>query len=182
MKSKKSSTEQKSLQKQKNATKTYILLSGGIDSAACVKYFISQNHETSCIFVDYGQMNRKLERLSAQKICDILKCDLALIEAKFKKRDNKSLIQGRNLFLISSALMLDLRPPFVISLGIHADTPYRDCSEVFVKASQNILDVYYSGEAQIDCPFLSWTKSDILKYAKEVGLPINLLTSTEMSD
>ena len=35
--------------------KAFILLSGGIDSMACVNFYKALNYEVECIFCDYGQ-------------------------------------------------------------------------------------------------------------------------------
>lgn len=38
--------------------KAFILLSGGIDSMACVNFYKALNYEVECIFCDYGQQHR----------------------------------------------------------------------------------------------------------------------------
>ena len=53
---------------QKRKITAVVLLSGGIDSAACVHYYIDLNFEVNAIFIDYGQTARGNERQSAMRI------------------------------------------------------------------------------------------------------------------
>lgn len=46
--------------------KAFILLSGGIDSMACVNFYKALNYEVECIFCDYGQPASISEKQASQ--------------------------------------------------------------------------------------------------------------------
>ena len=48
--------------------KAFILLSGGIDSMACVNFYKALNYEVECIFCDYGQPASISEKQASQII------------------------------------------------------------------------------------------------------------------
>jgi len=46
---------------RKKESPALILLSGGIDSTACVHYYLDQKFDVKAVFIDYGQKARKNE-------------------------------------------------------------------------------------------------------------------------
>ena len=155
-----------------------VLLSGGIDSAACVAYMQSVAAVLEAVFVDYLQPARESERESATRIAQHYKIPLQVVQATATPPEAGE-IAGRNAFLVLSALML--RPHFkgLVTLGIHAGTPYYDCSEVFTTDMQRILDGYSNGKIQLSAPFLSWTKGQILDFCRAKAVPMQLTWSCE---
>jgi 7-cyano-7-deazaguanine synthase len=87
---------------------------------------------------------------------------------------------GRNGLFILAALMDMPAPVGIISLGIHAGTPYYDCSPEFMSKMQAIVDGYTRGRVSLAAPFLSWSKWDIYQYSRGNGLPIKLTYSCEL--
>ena len=45
-----------------------ILLSGGIDSSACIKFYLDLSYKVECIFCNYGQPAADAELAAAQSI------------------------------------------------------------------------------------------------------------------
>jgi len=52
----------------KNCKSALILLSGGIDSTACIHYYLDGKFDVKAVFLDYGQKARVRELSSAKKI------------------------------------------------------------------------------------------------------------------
>jgi 7-cyano-7-deazaguanine synthase in queuosine biosynthesis len=50
-----------------NRTPVLVLLSSGIDSAACLDFYIKEKRDVSAIFVDYGQKAKEQESISSKK-------------------------------------------------------------------------------------------------------------------
>jgi len=94
-------------------------------------------------------------------------------------RDPRDL-PGRNGLLIHTVTAALSPGSGVIALGIHAGTPYPDCSDRFVIAMQALLDVYSSGTLRLDAPFVLWQKRDVWSYARELGVPLELTYSCEL--
>lgn len=156
-----------------------ILLSGGIDSTACVDFYIEFGRPPCGMFIDYGQPAAKNEAEAAKRITDYY--SIPLIYSKWKGYISKKpgFINGRNSFLIAAALME--RPPniSVIAIGIHSGTGYKDCSKDFLIKMQNIIDLYDNGRLQISAPFINFTKSEVYSYCIKRNIPIKLTYSCE---
>ena len=156
-----------------------ILLSGGIDSAACVHFLRSQDLSVSGLFVNYGQAALSPERRAAKRISSFLNIDLQEIVLRGTKDFGSGEIVGRNAALIFAALMHAPRPPVSIALAIHAGTPYYDCSRLFVRRVSSLVSEYTNGRCALLTPFLSWSKREIVGYATEFNLPLSITYSCE---
>jgi len=156
-----------------------ILISGGIDSAALLNYFIEDNFYVRALFIDYGQKASIHEYASARKICKYYGVKLKKLSLKNNKDFGPGEILGRNGFLVFSALMHSEIKSGFISLGIHSGTPYYDCSKLFVDNVNNILLGYYGGQILLTAPFLNWTKRMIFDYCAITGIPLSLTYSCE---
>lgn len=62
--------------------KAFILLSGGIDSLACVNFYKALDYEVECIFCDYGQPASISEKQASQKIAVYYNVPYKIIEVK----------------------------------------------------------------------------------------------------
>jgi len=157
-----------------------VLLSGGIDSTACVAYYVSLGYDVCALFIDYGQPEAKLEQAAAIAIAKHY--DLTLKQlAVFGYKAPEGYVPARNAMLLSAALMSFDYEYGIISLGIHAGTPYADCSPYFEQAMQRVFDVYSQGRVRINAPFLHWTKGEIWDYAQMTGVPLFLTKSNNLS-
>jgi len=160
-------------------TKVLVLLSGGVDSTACVNYYLDQRFDVRGLFIDYGQLANKRELNSATRVASHY--GIELITASFSSPRYFSIgeIVGRNAFLVIAALLVEPKLSGIVSLGIHSGVPYYDCSESFVKDIAGLLDGYTDGKVKLDAPFLKWDKAMIYAYCKEKNVPINLTYSCE---
>ena len=165
-----------------SATKNVlVLLSGGIDSATCVAYYLELGLEVHALFVDYGQVPRKPERASAERIAAKFGVDLDVLSVTgLPKLSGK--IPGRNAALLILALMCRPFQSGLIALGIHAGTDYEDCSPPFTRAMQEVFDVYTGGSVQVDAPFLCWGKAKIVQFARSRNIPLDITYSCEMGE
>jgi 7-cyano-7-deazaguanine synthase len=154
-------------------------LSGGIDSTACVGYYISQECNVSALFVDYGQASVKHERKAASAVADYFGIPLKQLNVS-GCNINDGYIKARNAMLLSTALMSFEHRSGIVALGIHSGTPYVDCSPDFKHLMQQIYDLYEDGRVRIDAPFLNWTKSEIWDYALTLNVPLELTYSNNL--
>ena len=156
-----------------------LLLSGGMDSAACLDFLKSNSYRVTCLFINYGQSALRNERAASKKLSKHYKVkltELNLSEIALKKT---GYIQGRNVFLFSVALT---KVPFtsgIISSGIHKGTDYTDCTPEFQQKVQEIYDIYTGGRIRVFSPFSEWNKKDIWDYCQQKKVPLNLTYSCE---
>jgi 7-cyano-7-deazaguanine synthase len=156
-----------------------VLLSGGLDSSACIHYYLSQSFKVNAIFIDYGQKANENELNSAINIARHYDTNLDYLKFSSQQKFSEGEIRGRNAFLVMAVLLAYPTIKGVISMGIHSGTSYYDCSELFVKNINDILNNYTSGQLILDVPFLKWDKRMIFNYCRDKGIPINLTYSCE---
>lgn len=163
------------------ALKVMVLLSGGVDSTACVGYYIRNNYQVYALFIDYGQHKSEKESVAATAVADYYKIPLNQITINSISVP-EGYIPGRNAMLLSLALM---NCPFnqgIVALGIHSGTSYQDCSPEFESLMQRIYLLYEEGRIRIDAPFLKWEKSEIVDFAKMIKIPLQLTFSSNPND
>jgi len=163
----------------KNCKSALILLSGGIDSTACIHYYLDGKFDVKAVFLDYGQKARVRELSSAKKIAKHYRIEFNKIALTSSNRFSSGEIRGRNAFLIFAVLMHYQELHGIISLGVHSGTPYYDCSESFVKNINETLNGYTSGRVLLDTPFLKWNKKMLYDYCKINDVPTHLTYSCE---
>ena len=78
-----------------------VLLSGGIDSAACLAFHESQNSCSSGLFINYGQAAAEREYQAALDISDFYKVPLKRIAITGFRQWGVGFVPGRNAFLAS---------------------------------------------------------------------------------
>jgi len=160
--------------------KVLVLLSGGIDSTACVYYYYTNKFNVSALFVDYGQAAVKPELRAAGRICKHYNIKLKKITLSGGNKWGKGLIIGRNAFLLFTALMNFKYESGLISIGIHSGTTYWDCSKNFAESIQKLFMAYSNNCISIDVPLLEWSKRDIWDYCIKEKIPLNFTYSCEL--
>jgi 7-cyano-7-deazaguanine synthase len=156
-----------------------ILLSGGVDSACLLALCAERRqHPVEALFVDYGQAAARPERNAAIAVAGAFDAELRRAQVDIGQIVEGE-IPGRNALLVHLALATAGRAPATIMLGIHAGTPYVDCSPAFVDAMQRSLDVHRDGTLQLVAPFVAWSKSEVYAYARAMSVPLELTYSCE---
>jgi len=161
------------------ASKAWVLLSGGIDSTACLHFHQKQGFQTLGIFVDCGQPAVEFEREAVSAVSEHYGIAVEELTHRSCRKLSSGEITGRNAFLLFSALVHIGREPGLPASGIHAKTPYFDCSPDFVRITQRIFDGYCDGRVRISAPFLEWDKRQIWEYCLAEGVPLELTYSCE---
>lgn len=154
-------------------------MSGGIDSAACAHQLKSQGFSVEAIYIDYGQAAARFESKSVSAIAEALDIPLKKINVAGVKGLGAGELVGRNAFLIFTALFAVRGKSNLLGLGLHAGTPYYDCSEAFVKATSKLVSEHTDGRVSVVTPFITWTKKEIYDYFLSHKLPIGLTYSCE---
>lgn len=155
-----------------------ILLSGGIDSTACVNFLKQRGAAVIGLFVDYGQAARDLEERHAHKIAEHYGVRLMIARVDTGRRFRSGEVLGRNQLLISTALLAGSRTP-VIAMGIHRGTGYYDCSSRFARLEQTLVREMTRGRTELLFPFLEFRKGEIIAYCLDEDVPLEKTYSCE---
>lgn len=159
-----------------------VLLSGGIDSSACLHLLTETGRPCEALFVNYSQAAKEAEEQSARQVARYYRVPFRIIELKGTTRKADGLIPARNLMLLSIALMERAPSVTAIALGIHAGTQYRDCSEEFLVRAQEVTELCQPAHVEVIAPFATWMKGDIVGYCQEEQVPVHLTYSCESGD
>jgi 7-cyano-7-deazaguanine synthase len=156
-----------------------VLLSGGIDSAACVAFLKPRTDNLRAIFLNYGQLSHEKEEEAASAVAAHFEIPLKILNCVGARLKNEGPIPARNACLIFLAMMETHMQSGIIALGVHSGTRYWDCGPEFAVGVQRVIDGYTDGKIRLSCPFLNWTKSDVWEFCKTTNVPIELTYSCE---
>ena len=156
-----------------------VLLSGGIDSAACARFLRNHGYSVRGLFVDYGQKAARFEKRSAEALSHSLEIVLDCVSLTSPARFGAGEVAGRNAFLVFAALLTGQLRTGIIALGIHSGTTYYDCSTAFVRSIDRLLAEHTDGRIRLSTPFINWSKKNIFDYYKASKLPIEVTYSCE---
>lgn len=154
----------------------YVLSSGGIDSTTLLHYYKSQDEKPTAIHFQYNQPNKVSEKKSINAISNYYKIKNYIFNIDFPLTQDKYEFYGRNALLILATASI-VGASSRISLGIHSNTIYYDCSPSFIIKMQELLDGYFAGTVQIETPFINYSKKDIIDYAIKNRVPLHLTYS-----
>lgn len=159
-----------------------VLLSGGVDSAACMKFLQSQGFAVRALFIDYGQPAADLEQGAADSLSKLDSCPFEVVTVRGNSRFGSGELLGRNAFLIFTALFFLRGTPGVLALGLHSGTHYYDCSGAFLDLANRLVAEHTNGSLSVIAPFLTWSKKDVYRYFLESGLVLNQTYSCEAGE
>ena len=89
---------------------------------------------------------------------------------------------ARNALLILTAAGITEARPLQIALGVHALSQYYDTTPLFLRQMQQVLNGYFGGSVTLSTPFLADTKAEVIRFAKDNGVPLNLTYSCEIQN
>jgi 7-cyano-7-deazaguanine synthase len=156
-----------------------VLLSGGIDSSACVAFYLRLGNRVTALFVDHGQRARAEERRAARRMARHFSVPLQTVTISGGPALGPGEILGRNALLATVPLALRPSTPRVIAMGLHKGSPYPDCQPPFAEHIQRLFDLYTQGCTQFGTPFLAWERPAILALCAQERVPIAKTYSCE---
>jgi 7-cyano-7-deazaguanine synthase len=159
--------------------KVTVLCSGGTDSASCIHFLKDRGYTVSGVFVDFGQAAAGQEYRSVTRISSYFSIPLTIVHAAANQTFGSGELIGRNPFLIFCALFLGKCHEGLLALGIHAGTPYFDCSPAFVSRLEPLVLECTDGRVSVIAPFLHWSKDDVYSYFVNAKIPLSTTYSCE---
>ena len=159
--------------------RAWLLLSGGIDSAACLAFYLKQGFFVECFHIGFGQPAFVQERVAAERVARHFDVPLRILRWSGSVNFKKGEIVGRNAFLLMGALIEIDGNSGILATGIHAGTSYFDCSQGFLSAMQAVVDGYCDGRVKLAAPFIEWSKQQVFAFCESEVVPIDLTYSCE---
>jgi 7-cyano-7-deazaguanine synthase len=176
------------------------VVSGGLDSTTMAYSLRAQGYTLSAISFDYGQRHRKelgfAERIAAEldapwTLIDLRAAGLTRVltgsaltdrtvtvpDGHYADESMKiTVVPNRNAIMLSIACALAVtREAGAVAFGAHTGDHfiYPDCRPEFVRAFESMVNVAVEGLASIEilAPFLSMTKTDIVKLGDQLHVP-----------
>ena len=133
----------------------------------------------SGLFVDYGQAAAEREQAAVTSLTGDLGIEVQRLEFGGAGPFGFGELVGRNAFLVFAALFASRARSSVIALGLHAGTPYYDCSPAFVELMNRAVAEHTDSNVQVVAPFIAWTKRDVYDYFLKSGLDVTKTYSCE---
>jgi 7-cyano-7-deazaguanine synthase len=155
-----------------------VLLSGGVDSSAVLHLLLSEGWACAALFIDYGQPAVAAEGRAATAIA-------ARVNARLQTVSIDGLlvgageIPGRNSLLAAVAFTVSSGGHTAIALGIHAGTPYWDCSPAFAEVTQRAFDAQADGAVRLLTPLIDLHKPEVANLARHLGVHVEETWSCE---
>jgi 7-cyano-7-deazaguanine synthase len=165
---------------QPERKKVVVLASGGLDSTACIAYYLHHGYPVELLWVNYEQKAARMERLAIRRVARFYKLPLQTIQIKglkWKADKNNPEYPGRNAIMALCGATSLFHESGLISMGIHAGTNYVDCSEAFQQQIANMIALLFHGAVAVDFPFATWSKADIAQFSVQYDAPIQLTYS-----
>ena len=157
-----------------------VLMGGGIDSAACAHLLQARGHAVGGVFINYGQAAAAHERRAVEALTNRLQVPLAVHGVTNTAGFSSGELIGRNGFLIFAAVFLSRCHAGLLAIGVHAGTPYYDCSPSFIDAMSRLVAEHTDGTVSLVAPFLHWNKAEVFDYFATSGLPLEATYSCEV--
>jgi 7-cyano-7-deazaguanine synthase len=154
-------------------------MSGGIDSAACAHLLVGQRIKVKALFIEYGQAAARMERRAVEALSVRMNLPLMIFSIQGAPSFSAGELAGRNAFLIFSAIFLARQISGLVAVGIHAGTPYYDCSHTFFESTSRLVGEHFDGALVLVAPFVTWSKEDVFRYFVSARLPLELTYSCE---
>jgi 7-cyano-7-deazaguanine synthase len=156
-----------------------VLMSGGVDSTACGRFLQRRGASVRGVFIDHGQAAAEREAKALGALAAHLSIEIDTFRLSGAHALGAGELVGRNAMLIFSALFLTRARPGLLAIGIHAGTPYFDCSGAFVDAAARLVSEHTDGKVSLVAPFVNWSKKDVFDYFVSERLPVELTYSCE---
>ena len=109
-------------------TNVLVLYSGGIDSTACLSYYLLNGYSPCALWVDYGQAAKTPELNAVKAVTAHFGVPLKIIHVRHLEwffMQSGDELRGRNIFLASIGVCAFPESHGLITMGIHEGTNYK---------------------------------------------------------
>ncbi len=184
--------------------KAVVILSGGMDSTTAAYIAKDRGYDIVALHFDYRQRTQKRERKAFEDICDALGVSQSyVIDLPFFKTIGASALTDRaievptggleegvpvtyvpfrnGIFLSIATAVAEKEGAEALFIGVVEEdsSGYPDCREEFIAAMERAVNLGTKEETKIkiETPLVHLKKEDIVKTAREYGVPLELTWS-----
>lgn len=170
--------------------KIVVLLSGGLDSALCLKLAKEETRYVNALIFNYQQKHVK-EVTSAIALCKFYNIDYEVVDldlplkSSLMKSSSESVMKRVNYVPFRNTIFLSIASGYAESIGANmiyyganeVDSPdYPDCRPIYIDAMNDIL-LLHSSNIRIDAPLMGMQKGQIVSMAFGRNIPFELTWS-----
>jgi 7-cyano-7-deazaguanine synthase len=153
-------------------SRAVVLASGGIDSTLCMHLLREDGISFRALHIDFGQPASALEWAAVQRVMKRLDAASSQVQVRSATQFEPGEVRGRNAAFVFLALM-HLRPTErLVCLGIHAGTPFFDCSRAFFDATAKLVAEHTDSKVALIAPLRDHTKPEIVAFARSLDIPL----------
>jgi 7-cyano-7-deazaguanine synthase len=185
------------------ARNVVVIYSGGLDSTTLLYHLRAEGCVVKALSVDYRQRHRERELTAAREVCRRLgveqqTVDLTALVGFFGRNSlsdqsvavpegaytpatmQTTTVPNRNMVMLSVGIAWAASLGFdAVAFGAHGGeyTPYPDCRPAFAEAMDAAAWVCDWRPIRVLAPFVTWSKSDVVRRGAELGVPFELTWS-----
>jgi 7-cyano-7-deazaguanine synthase len=157
--------------------KTLVLLSGGLDSTVILANFVKYGDECAAVAFNYLQ-EHDIELERAEEIAVHYQVPFEIVTLPVLPKSDDVVIVGRNLLFVATAVSVAfVQKCGMIAIGCNASDwhNFPDCRPAFWTSVKRAVEDAY--RITVVTPLLHYTKIDVIKMARELGVPIEMTWS-----
>lgn len=156
----------------RDRTGVLVLAGGGIDSTVCIYQLTRDGYRVRALHIDYGQRASVPEWQSVERTARILGVEPGRIKVTPAIHRPGPEVVGRNAALISVALLHARPSERLICVGVHAGTPFFDCSVGFIRTIACLVAEQTDSQIRLIAPLVSLTKPEVIARARALQIPL----------
>lgn len=171
--------------------KIVVLLSGGLDSTVAAYRARADGHDITAFTLRWGQPMWDVERASARRTIDALKCAWRVADLDLAPKSmnigagvvGPRVVAGRNLaFLAMAGALASSIGAEEVWIGSNADDAldYPDCRPEFIKAANDLLMLACG--VRVHAPLLDLRKRDVVALGRSLNVPLEQTWSCYQSE
>jgi 7-cyano-7-deazaguanine synthase len=149
-----------------------VLASGGIDSTLCIHHLVRDGYPVRAMHIEFGQPASEREWESVERIGRKLGIESTQVGMSPIRSAGNPEIVGRNAALICIALLHARANEKLICIGVHAGTPFFDCSPSFVETMGRLVAEQTDSRVRLLAPLVALTKPEIVARARGFGISL----------
>lgn len=156
-----------------------LLAGGGIDSTLCMHRLCEAKLQFRALHIDYGQQASRFEWNAVNAMSKHFGGAATQLKITGSQTFSPGEVIGRNAAFIFLALMQRAPSEKLICIGIHAGTPFYDCSKVFFESTARLVAEHTDSRVRLIAPLVDYTKPEIVGFLRETGIDLGLTYSCQ---
>ena len=156
-----------------------LLAGGGIDSTLCMHLLSEQGRAFRALHIDFGQPAAHLEWSSVQREAARHTAESDQVKIRSTTGFHGGEVRGRNAAFIFQAILHARGIERFIQIGVHAGTPFFDCSKSFITTMCSLVAECTDASVVLQAPLLELKKPEIVALCRSRKIDMQPLHSCQ---